>query len=100
MRRGDFEAAWQVSDIVLAERRTRREDCSRWPRHLQFIWDGSDFDGRHVLVRCYHGLGDTLQYVRLLASLRQRALRDALGTATVTRRARARPWNRQAFASP
>lgn len=73
MRRGDFEAAWQVSDMVLAERRTRRENCSRWPRHLQFIWDGSDFDGRHVLVRCYHGLGDTLQYVRLLASLRQRA---------------------------
>ena len=70
---GDFEAAWRVCDRVLAERRGR--DCSRSPRHLQHIWDGSPLEGKHVLVRCYHGLGDTLQFARLLAPLRARARR-------------------------
>jgi hypothetical protein len=71
MMRGDFEAAWRVCDRVLEERRGR--DCSQAPRHLQHIWDGSALDGRRVLVRCYHGLGDTLQFARLLAPLRARA---------------------------
>jgi hypothetical protein len=69
--RGDFEAAWRVCDRVLAERRGR--DCSRSPRHLQHIWNGAPLAGRRVLVRCYHGLGDTLQFVRLLAPLREQA---------------------------
>jgi hypothetical protein len=73
MRRGDFEAAWRVSDAVLEHRRRERIDCSRWPRHLQFIWDGSSFDDKHVLVRCYHGLGDTIQFVRFMELLRRRA---------------------------
>jgi hypothetical protein len=73
MLRGDFEAAWCVSDAVLAQRRRDRVDCVHWPRHLQFIWDGSSFDGKHVLVRCYHGLGDTIQFVRLMEPLRRRA---------------------------
>ena len=73
MRRGDFAAAWAISDRVLTERRARNEDCSRWPRHLQYIWDGSSFDGKHVLVRCYHGLGDTIQYARFMEPLRRRA---------------------------
>jgi hypothetical protein len=30
-------------------------------------------DGRRVLVRCYHGLGDTIQFARYLPLLRQRA---------------------------
>lgn len=73
MLQGDFDAAWRISDAVLAQRRS--VDCSRWPRHLQHVWDGSPLDGRHVLVRCYHGLGDTLQFVRLLPLLRRRARR-------------------------
>lgn len=73
MRRGDFAAAWRISDRVLAERCARGEDCRRWPRHMQLIWDGSELDGRRVLVRCYHGLGDTLQFARLLEPLRRRA---------------------------
>jgi hypothetical protein len=78
MRCGDFAAAWEISDRVLAERAARREDCSRWPRHLQFIWDGSPLDDKHVLVRCYHGLGDTIQYVRFLEALRCRARKVTL----------------------
>lgn len=72
MQRGDFAAAWRISDSVLQSRRDARVDCSSWPRHLQFIWTGEPLDGKRVLVRCYHGLGDTIQFVRLLAQLRPR----------------------------
>ena len=72
MLRGDFAAAWQICDDVLQRRRLAGADCSDWPRHLQFIWNGAPLDGKRVLVRCYHGLGDTLQFVRLLEVLRPR----------------------------
>lgn len=78
MRRGDFVSAWDISDRVLAEHRASREDCSQWPRHLQYIWNGSELAGKHVLVRCYHGLGDTIQYVRFLERLRRRACKVTL----------------------
>lgn len=78
MRRGDFESAWRVCDAVLERRRRERVDCGRWPRHEQFLWDGRPLDGRDVLVHCYHGLGDTLQFVRFLPPLRARAKRTTL----------------------
>lgn len=78
MRRGDFEAAWQISDRILRQRMARAEDCSHRPRHLQFLWKGEPLDSRRVLVRCFHGLGDTIQFVRLLALLRKRACHVAL----------------------
>ncbi|HEX2202223.1 MAG TPA: glycosyltransferase family 9 protein [Longimicrobium sp.] len=62
MRRGDFAAAWAVSDRVLATR--GGAPCWHLPRHEQWVWDGTPLEGRRVLVRCYHGLGDTLQFVR------------------------------------
>jgi hypothetical protein len=73
MRDGDFAAAWRICDSVLCERLRRRVDCSRWPRHLQFVWRGQTLENRRVLVRCYHGLGDTIQFARLLAPLRERS---------------------------
>jgi hypothetical protein len=73
MMRGDFESAWRISDTVLERRRRAGESCLHWPRHLQFIWDGASFDGKRVLIRCYHGLGDTIQFVRLAIALRTRA---------------------------
>jgi len=66
MRRGEWEEAWSLSDIALAERSVR--DWSM-PRHLQVVWDGTPLQGRRVLVRCYHGLGDTLQFIRLVRPL-------------------------------
>ncbi len=72
MRRGDFAAAFAVNDEVLAGRRGVPDD-PRLPYHLRFVWDGRPFDGRRVLVRCYHGLGDTLQFARYLPALRRRA---------------------------
>lgn len=72
-RRGDFQAAWATSDAVLAARDAATRDDPRLPYHLRWVWDGRPFDGRRVLVRCYHGLGDTLQFARYLPALRRRA---------------------------
>jgi hypothetical protein len=69
MRAGDFAAAWRINDAVLAWRVARGERCTHAPRHCQFIWRGTPLAGRRVLVRCYHGLGDTLQFVRFAAPL-------------------------------
>jgi hypothetical protein len=66
MKRGDFSAAWRLSDRVLAA------GCQRdWtlPRHEQAIWTGVPLAGKRVLVRCYHGLGDTLQFIRYVPLL-------------------------------
>src|SRR3954447_4672553 len=61
-RRGDFEAAWQISDRI--RRRNRGNQDPSIPRHFQRVWAGSDLRGRRVLIRCYHGLGDTIQFIR------------------------------------
>jgi gliding motility-associated-like protein len=71
MRAGDFVRAWEISDAVLRSR--SGAPGSQLPRHEQTIWDGTPVDGRVVLVRCYHGLGDTIQFARYLPRLRQRA---------------------------
>lgn len=71
MRRGDFPAAWAETDRVEAERRAL--ECKGrlvWqPHHL--LWNGEPFAGRRVLVRCLHGLGDTLQFGRFLPQVKQ-----------------------------
>lgn len=72
MRAGDFPSAWAVSDAVLAARDPATRDDPCLPYHLRWVWNGRSPDGKHVLVRCYHGLGDTLQFCRFLALLRQR----------------------------
>lgn len=57
MRAGDWEAAWKQSD--------------RLPARL--VWDGTPFAGKRVLVRCLHGLGDTLQFMRFVPLLAAQA---------------------------
>lgn len=66
MKQGDFERAWRVSDRAV---RTISPEEWRKPRHEQLIWNGTPLEGRRVLVRCYHGLGDTLQFMRYLPRL-------------------------------
>jgi hypothetical protein len=68
MRRGDFAAAWQHSDQDLAAR--AGQPCWHLPRHLQYVWDGRPLAGQRVLVRCYHGLGDTIQFIRYMPLLK------------------------------
>ena len=72
VRHGDFAAAWLISDRVLEERRAAGP---YWhlPRHEQWLWDGRPPAGRRVLVHCYHGLGDTIQFARFLPALSQLA---------------------------
>jgi hypothetical protein len=45
----------------------RRAGFERRPEHLR--WDGTPLGGRSVLVRCEHGLGDTLQSMRFIPQL-------------------------------
>jgi hypothetical protein len=70
MRAGNFARAWEIGDRDLAA--VGRADLAKHegPRHLQRIWRGEPLDGRRVLVRCYHGLGDTIQFARFLSPLR------------------------------
>ena len=72
MRRGDFGAAWAISDAVLAARDPAESDDPALPYHQRWVWNGEPLIGRHVVARCYHGLGDTLQFARLLPMLRPR----------------------------
>ena len=66
MRRGDWAEAWRQTDRLELPRRLaqRRAGFQRQPHHL--VWDGTSFEGRSVLVRCEHGLGDTLQFIRFV----------------------------------
>jgi hypothetical protein len=73
MRRGDYAKAWAIEERALAKRNPDEVDNPALPYHLRWVWDGTPLDGKHVLVRCYHGLGDTLQYARFLPALAERA---------------------------
>jgi hypothetical protein len=73
MRAGDYARAWSLSEETLATRDPATRDDPRLPYHLRWVWDGTPPDGRDVLVRCYHGLGDTLQFARYLPELARRA---------------------------
>jgi hypothetical protein len=73
MRCGDFTAAWAISDEVLRRRIESGQRCWDWPRHLQYVWRGEAIRDKRVLVRCYHGLGDTIQFIRFAALLRHLA---------------------------
>ena len=71
-RNGDFAAAWTISDTVLAARDPDGRDDPRLPYHQRWVWDGRPYAGRRVLVRCYHGFGDAIQFARFLPLLRPR----------------------------
>src|SRR5690349_21621795 len=51
---GAFERAWQESDFV---DQTGAPDINR-------LWNGQTWSGKRVILRCIHGLGDTIQFVR------------------------------------
>ena len=65
----DLRRAWQINDQLL--RIAPRDDKHCGPRHRQRIWRGEPLDGARVLVRCYHGLGDTLQFIRFAKPMRR-----------------------------
>ena len=69
MCRGDFEAAWRISDCALYN----RDHFARSSGKVESTWRGEPLDGKRVLVRCCYGLGDTLQFVRYVPLLRRAA---------------------------
>ncbi len=73
MRGERYADAWRLSDLTRAERDPATRDDPALPYHRRWVWDGRPLDGRHVLVRCYHGLGDTIQFLRFLPALVARA---------------------------
>lgn len=56
MLHGDFERAWSLSDLS--------PNC---PHHLE------DLAAKRILLRCDHGLGDTIQFIRYAPLLRSAA---------------------------
>jgi hypothetical protein len=72
MRAGDFQRAWEIGDAQIASR-PPGATCRHLPRHQQWVWNGAPLEGARVLVRCYHGLGDTLQFARFLPEVHARA---------------------------
>lgn len=89
MRSGNYEAAWKLSDNVLKSGINRNYLST--PRHYQCIWNGTSLNGKRVLIRCYHGLGDTIMFIRYARLLKniasevivwaQPKLLELLGTA-------------------
>lgn len=73
MRAGRYDAAWALCEQVLERADPATRDDPSLPYHRRWVWDGTPLDGRDVLVRCYHGLGDTLQFARFLPALGARA---------------------------
>lgn len=72
MQRGDWEAAWRATDRIELPRRARQALPGFQWRAEYLRWNGTPLAGRCVLVRCEHGLGDTLQFMRFVPHLRAR----------------------------
>jgi hypothetical protein len=70
MRCGAFAEAWKIADADIARRRRSGDWAEDKPLHLRPLWDGTDPTGRHVLVRCHHGLGDSIQFLRFVPRLK------------------------------
>ena len=70
MRRGEFSAAWRISDSLLRRYLAAPYTDIHLPRHQQVIWNGAALAGKRVLVRCYHGFGDTIQFIRYVPMLK------------------------------
>ena len=58
---GDFEAAWRESDFI---EHLGVKDENR-------LSDGRSWHGKAVMLRCLHGLGDTIQFIRYAPLLRK-----------------------------
>jgi hypothetical protein len=67
---GRFEEAWKESDAILA----------RGLRDPNRLWDGLPFAGKRVMIRCLHGFGDAIQFLRYARLVRQQAVSVAVQT--------------------
>jgi hypothetical protein len=67
---GRFEDAWLESDRINAR---GKPDPNR-------LWDGGSFSGNRVMIRCLHGFGDAIQFIRYAALVRREASRVLVQT--------------------
>jgi hypothetical protein len=63
MLRGDFASAWRESDRIA---KRAAPDPNR-------LWSGRTLTGKRVIVRCLHGLGDAIQFIRYVTLLHRQA---------------------------
>ncbi len=63
MLSGDFDSAWRTSDLLRAR---NAPDPHRF-------WNGEDIHGARLIVRCLHGLGDTMQMLQYASRLNAQA---------------------------
>lgn len=69
MRARRYAEAWDLAAQTLAGRDPATRDDPGVDYHCRWVWDGRSPGERDVLVRCYHGLGDTLMFARFLPAL-------------------------------
>src|SRR5690348_17362641 len=67
---GRFEEAWRECEQIAARGAV---DPNR-------LWDGRPFRGNRIIVRCLHGFGDAIQFVRYTALLHREARRVTVQT--------------------
>ncbi len=67
---GRFEEAWRASDRIA--------QLGLPDRHR--LWDGRPFAGQRVIIRCLHGYGDAIQFLRYARLLRRDAARVIVET--------------------
>ncbi|HZY63307.1 MAG TPA: hypothetical protein VFE38_12360 [Edaphobacter sp.] len=60
MLSGDFEAGWRESDSIW-----RRNPCDS-----NRFWQGEDLLDKHIIIRCLHGFGDAVQFLRYVPVLK------------------------------
>ena len=60
MLRGDFASAWKESDAI----------CRRSAPDPHRFWNGEEIRGKSLIVRCLHGFGDAVQFLRYAPALR------------------------------
>jgi tetratricopeptide (TPR) repeat protein len=67
---GRFEDAWEESDRTRARRGKIRDPHESFTDNHS-LWDGTPPEDKDVVVRCYHGLGDTIQFLRYVPLLKK-----------------------------
>jgi hypothetical protein len=67
---GNFGKAWRESEAII----------SRGNKDATCLWDGSAFEGKRIVIRCLHGFGDAVQFIRYGRILRSQAARIIVET--------------------